>query len=204
MNPLYHHFISENKFTVLRDNSVNEILFYHVVTDRPMQVGQHIFFDGENHNGVYNRVMSKLPIVNDIYKCPKKYDAEKLERHTRVALRELALEKVRQREYPERPSRMSCLYVSESIEESEKWAELFIALGRPTYSIVELSVTGKAFAGDANNCFDATLDENENLLLAERYWKNLPNLQDEPPIKEILISGDIEVKSIIKEIHKNI
>lgn len=42
------------------------------------------------------------------------------------------------------------------------------------------------------------------LLFAERYWKNLPNLQGEPPIKEILVNGDIEVKEIIKEINKNI
>lgn len=98
-----------------------------------MQIGQHIVFDDENHSGVYDRVMSKLSMVNDIYKYPDKYDIKKLEYHTRVALRELALEKIRKREYP---SRMSSLYVSESIEESEKWAELFIAWGRPTYSIV--------------------------------------------------------------------
>lgn len=183
---------------------MNEKYFYHVVTDRPMQIGQHIVFDDENHSGVYDRVMSKLSIVNDIYNYPDKYDIKKLEHHTRVALRELALEKIRKREYPEYPSRMSCLYVSESIEESEKWAELFIAWGRPTYSIVKLRVVGNIFAGDANNCFDATADENENLLFAERYWKNLPNLQGEPPIKEILVNGDIEVKEIIKEINKNI
>lgn len=183
---------------------MNEIYVYHVVTDKPMQIGQHIIFDDEKHSGVYNRVMSKLSIVNDIYKHPDKYDAEKLEHHTRVALRELALEKVRQEEYPTYPSRMSCLYVSESIEESEKWAEIFGSWGRPTYSIVKLRVAGKVFAGDANNCFDATLDENENLLLAERYWKNLPNLQNEPTIKEMLVNGDIEVIGIIKEINKNI
>ncbi|MBP3457949.1 MAG: DUF2441 domain-containing protein [Lachnospiraceae bacterium] len=88
-----------------------------------MQIGQHIVFDDENHSGVYDRVMSKLSIVNDIYKYPDKYDIKKLEHHTQVALRELALEKIRKREYPEYPSRMSSLYVSESIEESEKWAE---------------------------------------------------------------------------------
>ena len=183
---------------------MSEMYVYHVVTDRPMKIGQHIVFDDENHSGVYSRVMSKLSAVNDIYACPDKYNAEELEHHTRVALRELALEKVRKSKYPEYPSRMSCLYVSESMEEAERWAELFIAWGRPTFSIVKLKVIGNIFAGDANNCFDAALDENENLLLAEHYWRNLPNLQCEPPIKEILVNGDIEVIEIVKEINKNV
>lgn len=43
------------------------------------------------------------------------------------------------------------------------------AWGRPTYSIVKLRIKGNLF-------FDAVPDENENLSLVERYWKNLPNL----------------------------
>lgn len=92
---------------------MNEKHFYHIVTDRPMQIGQHIVFDDENHSGVYDRVMSKLFIVNDIYKYPDKYDIKKLEHHTRVALRELALEKIRKREYPEYPSRMNMVFPDE-------------------------------------------------------------------------------------------
>lgn len=119
-------------------------------------------------------------------------------------MRELALEKVRKNLYPEYPSRLSCLYVSESLEEAEKWAELFINLNRPTYSIVKLKIIGNMFIGDANNCFEATLYEDENLLLAERYWKNCPNKDGVPPIKEILVSGHIEVIKIIKEINANV
>lgn len=48
-------------------------------------------------------------------------------------------------------------------------------MNRPTYSIVKLKIIGNMFIGDANNCFEATLYEDENLLLAERYWKNCPN-----------------------------
>ena len=40
---------------------------YHVVTDRPMHVGQQIIFDEEHHSGVYQRVYEKTDIVNDIY-----------------------------------------------------------------------------------------------------------------------------------------
>ena len=48
------------------------MLVYHVVTDRPMYVGQHIVFDEEHHSGVYQRVYEKLDIVKDIYSNPEK------------------------------------------------------------------------------------------------------------------------------------
>ena len=38
---------------------------YHVVTDRPMSVGQKIIFDENNHSGVYQRVMDKIDVVNE-------------------------------------------------------------------------------------------------------------------------------------------
>lgn len=76
--------------------------------------------------------------------------------------------------------------------------------GRAAYAIVKLKVNGSVFEGDANNCFDATLDENENLRLARRYWENQSNITNETPIKEILIDGDIEVVEIVKQIHANL
>ena len=179
---------------------MKEIFAYHVVTDRPMHVGQYIVFDGARHNGVYDRVMEKLPLVEDIYQRPDEYNAEELEHHTRVALRELALEKVRKESFSGFPSRMSCLYVSESLEEAEMWAGLFVEWKRPVYAIVRLKIAGRVFTGDANNCFDATVNEAENLLLAERYWKNEPNLTGEPVIREMLVDGDIEVAEIVREI----
>lgn len=178
---------------------MKEIYAYHVVTEKPMKIGQHIIFDESHRSGVYERVMEKLSAVHDIYEHPQKYDTKSLEHHTKVALRELSLEEVRQKEYPHLPSRMSCLYVSESAKEAEQWARLFADLGREVFSIVKLKCCGRIFEGNANNCFDATLSKEENLKLAKQYWENLPNIKNEPPIKEILIDGDIEVIEIIKE-----
>ncbi len=81
---------------------------YHVVTEKPMHVGQQIKFDETHHSGVYKKVYEKINIVNDIYANPDKYDVERLEHHTSVALRELALEEVRQKYYTQYPSRMRC------------------------------------------------------------------------------------------------
>ncbi|MBQ7359968.1 MAG: hypothetical protein IJW63_07735 [Lachnospiraceae bacterium] len=52
---------------------------YHVVTERPMYLGQHIIFDANNRSGVYKRVMSKKAVVEDIYQNPQKYQNTELE-----------------------------------------------------------------------------------------------------------------------------
>ena len=177
---------------------------YHVVTDRPMEAGQRIVFDEEHRSGLYGRVMEKLDIVKEIYAHPERYDAARLEHHVSVAMRELALEEVRRKMYPAYPSRMRCLYVSDRLEEAEKWAGLFVEWGRPTYHIVKLRVRGGRFEGDANNCFRASLEHGENLRLAERYWRNAPGPAGEEPIREILADGMIEVLEIVKEIGRNL
>ena len=179
---------------------MNDTFFaYHVVTDKPMQAGQHIIFDENHHSGVYERVMAKLPIVEDIYAHPEKYEAVELEYPVVVALRELALEEVRKEKYPRYPSRMGCLYVSETLEEAIRWADYFVRLGRPTFHIAKLKITGNRFVGDATKCFDATIKKEENLQMAEKYWENAENLPDAPPIKEILVDGDIEIVEFVKE-----
>ena len=75
------------------------ITAYHVVTDRPMTVGQHIIFDEAHLSGVYSRVMALTDTVADVYAHPDKY-ALPLEHHLDVALRELAMEEVRREKYP--------------------------------------------------------------------------------------------------------
>lgn len=177
---------------------------YHVVTDRPMHVGQQIIFDETHHSGVYQRVHEKIDIVNDIYANPTKYNADQLEHHTSVALRELALEEIRQKKYPAYPSRMSCLYVSGTFEEADKWGKFFAEIGRPTYHIVKLKIDGNCFVGDAAKCFDGQPDKQENLRLAERYWANKPDDTDESPVCEMLVDGSITVVEIVKEINANI
>lgn len=180
------------------------MLVYHVVTDRPMYVGQHIVFDEEHHSGVYQRVYEKLDIVKDIYSNPKKYDEETLEHHTSVALRELALEEVRQKKYPQYPSRMGCLYVSQTFEEAERWGDFFAQIGRPTYHIVKLDVEGNCFVGDATKCFKGCLSKEENLKLAEAYWEREADADNQQAVREMLVDGQITVVEIVKEINANI
>ena len=39
--------------------------YYHVVTERPMTLGQEIIFDENHHSGVYERVYNLLDKVDD-------------------------------------------------------------------------------------------------------------------------------------------
>ncbi len=173
-------------------------IYYHVVTDKPMVLGQVIVFDDNHHSGVYNRVYELKDKVEEIYSNPNNYNEKEFDHHLKVALRELALEEVRKEKYPNYPSRLSSLYVSNTLEEAEKWYELFIKLGRPTYSIVKVEVDGNEFVGDAHNCFDGTKDKEKNLELAEYYWKRKDNFKDKEPIIEIIVDGKIKVIEIIR------
>ena len=183
---------------------MEEHIFYHAVTERPMVPGQRLVFDAQHRNGVGQRTDARRALVSEIYAHPDRCDAETLEHHTRVALRELALEELRAAEYPAYPSRMACLYVSPTQAEAEHWAELFALWGRPTFSVVKLSVRGACFTGDSYNCFEATTDHAENLRLARAYWENLPNAEGHAPMVEVLASGEITVLDIVKKIEQNI
>lgn len=175
---------------------------YHVVTERPMVLGQKIVFDENHHSGVYQRVTEREALVRDVYAHPEKYPLP-LEHHLDVAIRELAMEQVRQEKFPQYPSRMASLYVSKTLEEAKRWAEFFIRIGRPTFAIVKLKVEGRCFVGDACNCFDGTPDLADNLAKAEHYWLNLPN-EDGEPIHEMLVDGVITVDEIVAEINANL
>lgn len=180
------------------------MIFYHVVSDRPKYAGQHFKVDEEHPNGVYDRVQEQMSIVEDIYKNPEKYKGTELSHNVDVALRELALEKVRKEKYPQYPSRMAALYVSRTYEEAEQWADYFARIGRPTYCVAKIETNGKIYYGDAYKCFDGTISEEENLRLAQIYWENAPNADGKDPIVEVLVDGDIEVVEIMKEINANL
>lgn len=175
-------------------------VFYHVVTERPMYLGQEIIFDKNNHSGVYERIYKEKEAIDKIYNNEKVEITEDIAK----ALREFALEEVRQKEYPNYPSRLSCLYASNTQEEAEFWYNVFIEQKRHTFQIVKLEVDGPSFTGDAWNCFQGTADIKDNYSKARNYWSNNKNERGEKPIYETLISGRIKVVEIIKENKKDL
>ncbi|MBR5419656.1 MAG: GNAT family N-acetyltransferase [Lachnospiraceae bacterium] len=179
----------------------NRDIFYHVISDRPKTAGEHFCVDEAHPNGVWDRVQAEADTVKDIREHPEKYEGHGLEHHTDVALRELALEKVRKEKFPQYPSRMASLYVSRDYKEAEQWADYFVKLGRPVYGIAKIKVKGKVFYGDACKCFDGSVNEEENLHRAEIYWQNWGKDDGQDPIVEVLADGEIEVLEIMKEIN---
>ena len=180
------------------------MIYYHVISDTPKSKGDRLLLDDQHPNGVYKRVYACMDTVEDIYRQPEKYEATELSHAVHVALRELALEEIRKEKYPRCPSRMASLYVSKTYEEAERWGEYFSRLGRPTYGIAKIRVTGNRYVGDAYKCFDGTLSKEENMRMAALYWANGQNEDGHPPIVEILVDGDIEILEIVKEINANV
>lgn len=175
------------------------IYVYHVVTEKPMRIGQKILFDENNHNGVNNRVMTFKEIIDgeDVHGEIVDFIKSDLDKWEKVSYRELALEKVRCEEYRNYPSRLACLYTSRTLEEAKNWAQFFKNVGRDVYSIVKLKVQGNVFDGDASNCFDGTTDEEDNIEKARHYWKM--DIENENPVIEALVDGEITVYEIIED-----
>lgn len=100
---------------------------YHVVTEKPMDIGQKIIFDKSHHNGVYNRVTTFMKITRgeDVQGGLANLIRADMAKWAKVAYRELAIEKVRREEFPHYPSRLACLYTSRNLEEAKNWADFF-------------------------------------------------------------------------------
>lgn len=170
-------------------------VFYHVVTEKPMKLDQEMVFDEYRHNFIYKKIDKYRGKVNRVYEKKIKLEDEELKK----ALREYALEEVREKEFPNYPSRFSSLHVSRTLKEAEVWYDLYISQGKTTYQIVKIETDGRVFTGDAWNVFDGTDNKEKNLELARRYWTNEKNLVNEEPVYETLVDGKIKVIEIVKE-----
>ncbi|MEI4770100.1 DUF2441 domain-containing protein [Psychrobacillus sp. FJAT-51614] len=112
------------------------------------------------------------------------------------AVREVIVEMVRLQEYPEYPSRLSCLYAAKNYEDALKWKELFDSYNRKVLQIVKLRVIGNYFEGDGNLLpKEDGVPFSQKIEQAKEYWKG--NVKNELP--ELLISGNIEVVEIIDD-----
>ena len=172
---------------------------YHVVTGQRMELGQVIQMDETYPTGVYERVMAKLPVVQEMMAHPEAYAGQEIDHYTDVAIRELAMEAVRKERFPQYPSRMHSLYASSTLENARCWFQWFTDWDRPTLQIVKLRVEGRVFTGNANLCFDGTLDDEANREKALRYWQVGEDPDGERPIWETIADGRIQVVEIIHE-----
>lgn len=191
----------------------NEFYVYHIVTRKKMSVGQIISFDENQKNTLYKFFFERehlnakgedfIKILYGHYSDEglnmNKENAEVAINYvsqTIRAIREVIVEMVRLQEYPEYPSRLSCLYATKSYDDALKWKEVFDSNNRRVLQIVKLRVNGRSFEGDGT-----LLPKEDGVSFAEKieqardYWKGNVNNQ----LSELLVSGKIEVVEIIDD-----
>ncbi|SCA99378.1 Uncharacterized protein BWINRA5_02784 [Bacillus mycoides] len=190
-----------------------EFYAYHIVTRKTMSIGKIIHFDKNQTNTLYHFFFEREQLnSNDedsIQILKRHYINEELHINnenakvvlnyidqTIRAVRETIVEMVRLQEFPEYPSRLSCLYAAKSYEDALKWKALFDSYNRNVLQIVKLRVIGSSFEGDGN-----LLPKEDGIPFAQKmeqaraYWKG--NVRNELP--ELLINGRIEVVEIIDD-----
>ncbi len=191
----------------------NEIYVYHIVTKKKMSLGQMLYFDDKQKNALYQfffekeRLNSKGEDSIEILYGHYTDEGLKLNKEnadvaisyvgqTIRAIREVIVEMVRLQEYPEYPSRLSCLYAAKSYEDALKWKGIFDSYNREVLQLVKLRVVGSFFEGDGNLLpqedgvpFSLKIEQ------ARAYWKG--NVKNELP--ELLINGQIEVVEIVQD-----
>lgn len=190
-----------------------KLYVYHIVTRKKMALGQTISFDKNQKNTLYHFFFEKEQLnsksedfVQILYNhytneglVLDKENADvafKYVEQTIRAIRETIVEMVRLQEFPEYPSRLSCLYAAKSYQDALKWKELFDSNHRRVLQIVKLLVTGAIFEGDGSLLpKEDGIPFSRKIEQAREYWKG--NINNELP--ELLINGKIEVVEIIDE-----
>ena len=191
----------------------SEFYAYHLVTKESMSLGQTITFDQNQKNTLYRfffereQLNSKgedfMRILQGHYTSEglflDKENAAVVVNYadqTVRAIREVITEMVRLQEYPEYPSRLSCLYAAKSYEDVLKWKGLFDSYNRRVLQIVKLRVNGRSFEGDGNLLpKEDAVPFARKIEQAREYWKG--NVNNELP--ELLIDGNIEVVEILHD-----
>ncbi|MED1408523.1 DUF2441 domain-containing protein [Bacillus paramycoides] len=191
----------------------NELYVYHIVTRKKMNLGQIINFNKNQTNTLYHFFFEREQLNSNgedsIQILKNHYTNEEL--HINIenakvvmdymdqtirAVRETIVEMVRLQEFPEYPSRLSCLYAAKSYEDALKWKALFDSYNREVLQIVKLRVIGSSFEGDGNLLpKEDAIPFSQKIEQAREYWQG--NVRNELP--ELLINGKIEVMEIIDD-----
>ncbi|MGE7771378.1 DUF2441 domain-containing protein [Viridibacillus arvi] len=192
---------------------VKEFYVYHIVTRKKMSQGQIINFDKNQKNTLFHFFFEREQLNSkgeDFIRILQGHDTNEglyLNKEnaqvainyvdqTIRAIREAIVEMVRLQEFPEYPSRLSCLYATKSYEDALKWKSLFDSYNRKVLQIVKLRVIGNYFEGDGDLLPKTDgVPFSRKIEQAIEYWNG--NVKNELP--ELLINGKIEVVEVIED-----
>jgi len=139
-----------------------------------------------------------------------------------MAKAEKFLEEIRQNRYPDRPSRIGALFVSDTIEDAKKWSGF---LGCSPCYFNEISVDGNIFQSDGmlvsmiftefnameedpinyGHHYEAGMTQDQKYeqqikkmnFYADSYWKGEQNQESFDPLRETIVQGKITVLDIL-------
>ena len=191
---------------------VKDLILYQVATDRNYKAGDKFVF-GEDLNGQAYHIFNTNYQVNGIALHKQKTSDINNQIHTKkmlndfaealykydFAFRELAIEEVRQKQFPHLPSRMKCMFLTDNKESCLKNLKSFAAKGFGSlYQVVAVKVCGNVFYAKDIEIAKNGLSFNEYKELAVKYWSQHQNSTTE--IKEILFEGEAEIVEILDEV----
>lgn len=188
-------------------------IFYQVAVNQNYKVGQLLEFNKETNNGQYYKTYTAnskfkdgraadclFKLINKKLRFLKKDDCIKLAHildDYDVAMRDLAIEQVRKELYPEYPSRLHCMYLSNDKQTAIDNLNNFVKRdGKGCFQIVAVKCIGNIFKVE-KNVERAGCSFEEYLAKAKEFWqqKNIKNPN------AILFEGVAEIVEIIKEVN---
>lgn len=105
-----------------------------------------------------------------------------------MAIRELALEDVRSKDYPKIISRKNCIWLSSNLKQLEYWCNKITS----DYAIFKVKATGEAFKSNDALLPDTRLSYKEATDAAHKYWNpDYTGLDDKK--SEYLFVGELEI-----------
>lgn len=183
---------------------------YHIVRYEKLKIGQKLHFGGkpnyfcQNMNALNFELedndINELILTKDIkeFNFQETNTLKRYVYESCMITRELVLENIRLKEFPNYPSRLECLYCVETYEDAIKWIAPLKRMDKlnPPLQIVKLKAKGKLFKGDGNLMLRNTLSINSKIDMARKYWNAETNSNN----KELLFVGDVEVVEIFENI----
>lgn len=182
--------------------------YYHLVTNKPMHKGQIIDFSNGEHNRLYQFWMNREDRTQDgrdvfdiLKNGPPLNDEEYSTLNSYVfcqsrSVREAITELVRVKSFPDLPSRLSCLYVCDTLEKALKWKKNFEYNQRTILQIVKVTSDTPAFTGDASLLPEVNGDSfDKKIKQATRYWSG----EILGVLEETLLGGKIKVLEVVED-----
>lgn len=196
---------------------VKDLILYQVATDRNYKVGDKLVFNKNTVTGQYNKVMNldatfdNKRICDILFKVSKSRFKRISKKQLNeiaylldsydVALRDLAIENVRKELFPDYPSRMHSMYLSENKEQTFEYLKEKATEKGKTYQAVAVKLNGKIFRAGVKDCLVRRSGKSYSYYTekAKAYWsQKCPKDQ----ALEILFEGEAEIVEILKEVKK--